>query len=197
MAIATRSAILRIMHRGPFTIELKSEEIELIDSIQFNPHALKGKVQTDANGELVSQLLNSFIDRDAIPLERIKYFTEPEYNLSEPRKSRRDAFMQKSGNFETMIRHLDFLKYLHYFIHGANLPPKILTSFSDAVKECGQITSGDIAPLSSSARQLVRSYNLEPRLCADEFYKLCLDLNLHHMDAASIRTSIKQIRKKS
>lgn len=158
---------------------------------------MKGKVQTDANGALVSQLTNSLIDRDAIPLERIKYFTEPEYNLSEPRKSRRDAFMQRSGDFETMIRHQDFLKYLHYFIHGAKLPLQLLTSFSNTVKDCGLITSGDIATLSSSAKQLVRSYKLEPRLCADEFFKLCLDLDLSYFDAASIRTSIKQIRTKN
>lgn len=182
------------MHQGPFTIDLTPKEIELANSIKFNPRELNVQNYNE-NGELVFQLTNSLLNRKAIPNQRLKYFTEPEYNSIDRRKSRKDSFMQKSGNSETMIRHHDFLKYLHYFIHGANLPQQILTSFRDAVKDCGQITSGDIAPLSSRARQLVRSYNLEPRLSADEFYKLCLDLNLSHIDAASIRASVKQIRR--
>jgi hypothetical protein len=94
-----------------------------------------------------------------------------------------------------MIRHAHFLKYLWYFIHGADLPAVVVQAFRQSVDDCGPIISGDIAPLSMTARQLVRSYHLESKVAADEFYKLWLDLDMSASDAAAIRASVLQVRR--
>jgi hypothetical protein len=197
LAIVQASAILLAMDSGQFTIKLTADETELSNAIEFNAIALRDYIHAEANGELVYKLTSSLLKRSAIPAQRVKYFTDPEYNSSDNRKSRKTAFIQNSRTEEKMIRHPHFLKYLRYFIHGADLPTTIIKTFVEALKESGQIISGEIEPLSSLARRLVRSNKLDPNSSADEFYKLCLDLNLSHYDAGSIRSSVKKIIRKT
>jgi hypothetical protein len=183
------------MQHGPFTIELNSEEIALADAIKFDPHDTLGNTQAfHANGDLVTQLTDSLLKRKAIPDQRLSYFSDPEYHVGGRGSSRQELFLRQIGDREKMVRHGHFLKYLHYFIHGADLPPPVLTAFARAVEDCGMVTSGDIAPLSSTARQLARTHSLDAKIAADEFYKLCLDLDLSPDVAASIRSSVLQVR---
>lgn len=183
------------MEKNSFSIGLTSAEAELIESIKSNPIDTLNNVDAfHTNGTLVSQLTHSLLNRNAIPTQRLKYFTEPAYNIGGRGKSRQENFIRNAGGTENMIRHGHFLKYLRYFIHGANLPEDILTEFSNAVKECGNITSGDIDPLSKRARELIRTFNLVPKSAADEFYKLSLDLGLDPIDATSIYSSVLKIR---
>lgn len=185
------------MKQGLFTIELTPEEISLVEAIKFDPHATLGDTQAfHANGDLVVQLTTSLLDRDAIPVQRLRYFTDPDYYVGGRGSSRQSSFMGKGHDSESMMRHGHFLKYLRYFIYGADLPGPALQCFTQAVEGCGPITSGDIVPLRATARELARTYHLEPKAAADEFYKLCLDLNLGPSDAASIRSSVQQSKPK-
>lgn len=183
------------MERGPFTIELTPGEIALVDAMRFDPLAFSNDHQAfRANAELAHQLTNRLLERDAIPVQRLRYFTDADYNPGGRGSSRRDVF-ERNGTFgDALLRHPHFLKFLRYFIHGAELPSSILTPFTKAVEDCGSITSGDIAPLSAAARQLVRTHSLDSKAAAEELYKLCLDLGLGADDAASIRSSVQQVR---
>lgn len=183
------------MQNGPFTIELTPEEIALVEAIKFDPHDTLGNTQAfHANGDLVVRLTNGLLERKAIPDRRLSYFSDPEHHVGGRGSSRQELFLRQAGDREKMIRHGHFLKYLHYFIHGADLPPAVLTAFARAVEDCGMVTSGDIAPLSSTARQLTRTHLLNPKAAAEEFYKLGLDLDLSADAAASIRSSVLQVR---
>ncbi|MES1985902.1 MAG: hypothetical protein V4461_13205 [Pseudomonadota bacterium] len=167
----------------------------MVAAIKFDPHDTLGDTEVfHANGDLVVQLTNSLLKRKAIPDQRLSYFSDPENNVGGRGKSRRDSFINNGHDSESIMRHGHFLKYLHYFIYGANLPAQAIKSFSQAVEDCGSITSGDIAPLSATARQLVRTHRLAPKMAAEEFYKLCLDLDMSASDAGCIRSAVLQVR---
>lgn len=183
------------MEKGSHTIDLTPDERALAEAIRFDPHATLGNPPAfHANGDLVVQLINRLLKRKAIPDQRLSYFSDPDYNVGGRGKSRRDSFVQKGHDDESLMRHGHFLKYLFYFIYGADLPAPVVQAFRRAVEDCGPITSGDIAPLSSMARQLARTHRLNAKEAADEFYKLGLDLGLSPDNAASIRSSVLQVR---
>src|SRR3546814_12411716 len=96
--------------------------------------------------------------------------------------------MRKVRSHEEMVRHGHFLKYLHYFIYGAKLHAPAIQAFKAAVDDCGAITSGDIAPLETVARHLVRANHLAPQEVATAFYKLCTALDLDTSDEACLET---------
>lgn len=183
------------MKHGPYTVELTPEETVLADAIEYDPHMSLGDTQKfHANGDLVVQLMDRLLKRQAIPDQRLSYFSDPEFNVGGRGSSRRDSFIKHGHDDDSALRHAHFLKFLRYFIYGADLPEPVLQAFVEAVEDCGLITSGDIAPLSSTARQLARAHRLVPKVAADEFFKLCLDLGLDPSDAASVRSSVLQIR---
>ncbi|MBS1098423.1 hypothetical protein JK191_12855 [Gluconobacter sphaericus] len=83
---------------------------------------------------------------------------------------------------------------LRYFIQGASLPPLAEEAFTRAAHDCGPFSSGDMAPLGMTARQLARMQRLEPKAAADEFFKLCRDLGMSAGYAGSIRSSVQQLK---
>lgn len=183
------------MERGLFTIELIPDEVALMDAIQFDSLAFGRNHQAfTANADLAHQLTTRLLERHAIPDQRLRYFTDAEYNPGGRGNSRKDWFERNGTAGDALLRHPHFLGYLRYFIHGADLPPAVLTAYARAVEDCGSITSGDIQPLSATARELVRAHRLDPKPAADEFFKLCLDLDLDPQDAGSIRSSVLQVR---
>src|SRR3546814_87356 len=171
------------MTQSPFTIDLTSEENDFVNAIQFDPRNTLGDTKSfHANGDLVIRLTESLLKRKAIPTQRLNFFSDPDYHVAGRGSSRQELFMRKVRSHEEMVRHGHFLKYLHYFIYGAKLPAPAIQAFKAAVDDCGAITSGDIAPLGTVARHLVRANHLAPKEVADEFYKLCLDLDLDPSD---------------
>ena len=158
------------MKHGPYIVELTPEESVLADAIEYDPHALLSDTQKfHANGELVVRLTSSLLKRKAIPDQRLSYFSDSEFNLGGRGSSRRDSFIKHGHDDDLAMRHGHFLKFLRYFIYGADLPKSVLQTFAQAVDDCGSITSGDIAPLGSTARQLARTHRLVPKAAADEF----------------------------
>ena len=146
------------------------------------------------NAEIAHRLTTSLLDRGGIPDARLRHFSQPEYFPGGRGASRQDMFTRNGNSHEETLRHPHFLKHLRFFIHGAALPSSIIEAFSEAVQDCGMVTSGDLASLGASARKLARSHRLEGGAAADEFFKLSLDLGLSAGQAASIRASVKQLR---
>jgi hypothetical protein len=121
-------------------------------------------------------------------------FTDPEYFPGGRGKSRKDSFVKHGNDHDETLRPPHFLKYLRYFVHGADHPEAIIRQYTGAVKDCGMVSSGDIPKLGAKARNMARTHRLEGSTAADEFFKLSLDLGLSAGQSARIRESVKQLR---
>lgn len=178
-----------------FTIELTAPEKEMLASLSFDPLSFKGDHAAFLrNADLAHQLTTLLIKRRGIPEHRVRYFTDCEYNPGGRGKSRQDSFVKHGNDHDGMLRHPHFLKFLRYFIHGADLPNVIIRQYSDAVKGCGMVTSSDVPELGAKARNMARVNRLEGSSAGDEFFKLSLDLGLSAGQSARIRESVKQLR---
>ncbi|NJS13619.1 MAG: hypothetical protein HC788_02145 [Sphingopyxis sp.] len=183
------------MDRNRFTIELTDEESAIASALNFNQVAFASNYDGYLiNADLAHRLTTSLLNRGAIPQHRARYFADPELYPGGRGASRQDNFVRHGNSHDEILRHPNFLKYLRYFVYGAELPAAVIAAFADAVEDCGMVTSGDIVPLGQKARQLARSHSLERTAAAEEFYKLCLDLGLSPNQSASIRTSVLQLR---
>lgn len=102
---------------------------------------------------------------------------------------------ERNGNRgDEIMQHPHFLKYLRYFLFGADLPADMVAAFSERVKSLSPISSGDQEELWELAREQLNARRLEPSIVADEYFKLCLDCGVHVMHAKHIREVIKQMR---
>lgn len=139
------------------------------------------------------QLFQSIAGRKGFPVHRIEWFQNPSFNPGGRGKSRRKQF-EENGTFgPEIIEHPHFTKYLNYFILGPFLPLPLMEEYSAFSKSLQPITSGDIEPLRKEARRLIRSYDLSSTE-ADEFYKLCLEIDIPEMYAESIRRAVLEVR---
>jgi hypothetical protein len=174
-------------------IELTPQEKELVSKIDFNPTSAEhhDAEYWRAVGEASVALMRSLIARKGVPEIRTKYFTDPEFNIGGRGKSRAAGFERSGTRGEAIFRHGNFLKYLHYFLYGPELPPGVVEAFRNKIAEIGFVTSSDIVPLGAFARQLARTNRLGGADSAEEFFKLALELGLELHEARVIRDSVK------
>lgn len=175
-------------------IKLTEDERVLLAQIELDASALANHHAARQNGEAVCSLMRSLISRNAIPEHRLKFVSDSAYNRGGRGRSRLDIFEKNGTRGEDIFRHPHFLSCLRYFVYGANLPPRIAQTFHSEVAECGSVTSGDIKPLCSFARQQVRANSLEPHDAAEEFFKLALDCGLDPDYANYIRDAVRKVR---
>lgn len=178
------------------SIELTSEEETLVSKIDFHPASSEhhGVEYWRGVGEASLALMKSLVARGVIPEARTKYFTDPEFNVGGRGKSRAATFEKNGTRGEAIIRHPHFLKYLHYFLYGPDLPENVTIAFRKKVGDIGFVTSSDIAPLGALARQLTRANGLNSGDTGEEFFKLALDCGLEMHEARFIRDSVKSAR---
>jgi hypothetical protein len=179
-----------------FTIPLEADEAKILKGLSFDPLSFQNDHEGFLrNADLAHQLATSLIERKGIPEHRMRYFTDPEYYPGGRGRSRHDSFVRHGNDDDETLRHPHFLKYLRYFVHGADLPVAIIQQYADAVEHCGMVTSSDIPELGAKARSLARNHGIEGGAAADEFFKLSLDLGLSAGQSARIRESVKQLRR--
>lgn len=172
------------------TIEMTVDEKALVDVIDF---------QTDfrdrdavlpmlaAAGKVMPMLLA----RGAIPERRQQCFTQPGWGAG--RKSRLEVFEGNGTKGAEIFSHGNFLKFLRFFIHGADLPAAVMTAMREQVADPQWFTSSDREPLRKLARQLARAHGLDGSN-ADEFMYLCADLGLDVDDADSVRRAVRDVK---
>lgn len=176
-------------------IALTDSEKTLLEQIalapQFGVQEYEAAVR---NGSLACALMHSLIARDAIPEPRARYFSDPDYKAGKVKGSRRDMFERNGNHGDEVYRHPNFIKYLLYFINGADLPAQLIKTFRSEIESLDGPSSSDLEPLRKMSRQLVRQHRLQPYEASGEFYKLALDcgLSLHFSD--SIRRTIREMR---
>ena len=140
------------------------------------------------------KLSKSLLKRKVIPSIRIKYFTEPEFNIGGRGKSREEIFKRNGTEGELILKHPGFHKYLKYFILGPDLPLEIINEFRKLVDNCKPVTSGDIELFCKLSSKQVKANQLYSNSIAEEYYKLCLELELSEVMARIIRDKIKKIK---
>lgn len=177
-------------------LELTAEEQALLGRINFHSASPEEHEPGywNAVGDASLGLMKSLIERNAIPEVRTRYFTDPDFNIGGRGCSRAGIFEKNGTHGEAIFRHAHFLKYLHYFLYGPDLPPQVTESFQRKIAEIGFVTSSDIVPLGAFARQLKRANRLNASDPAEEFFKLALDCGLELHEARLIRDSVKAAR---
>ena len=93
-----------------------------------------------------------------------------------------------------MMRSASFLKYVRYFVCGADLPAPIRTEFGEKAKRFGQVGPSDALELGNFARTATRRYGLAPHDVYDEFFKLALDCGIWVSHAKVIAERVRKLR---
>jgi hypothetical protein len=158
---------------GDFSIDLSEEYEQRIEKL-----------------EIARSLAQSLIARNAIPLIRVNYFVKPEYNLGNPRSSKKDGFERKGVTGEAIPKHPHFLPYLKYFIYGAELPEPLKQGFYSI-----KLDSFDDDDFIEKAWPKMKAYltanrHLDRNTIAEEIFKLCLDLEVDLTYAKRLRNKI-------
>ena len=94
------------------------------------------------------------------------------------------------------------LKYLGYFLCGADLPDDLIEMFIvDAEKgyvSFNYVTSSDITPICKAARKVariaIRQHRFSKSHVAEEFFRLCIDIGLDLGDARIVRDDVMRIK---
>lgn len=157
---------------------LEQADLALIDLNISHPTHDQGRAAYLSNQAPILRLLKSLSDRNGVPEQRVKYWSDPRYHSGRPKGSRRDMFERNGNHGSEIFIHPNFIHYLRYFLFGCELPGPVITAFEDAVGTPEMVSSSDVVPLGAAARKLVRDYRLNAHSAAEEFFKLCLDLNL-------------------
>lgn len=146
----------------------------------------------NANKKPILVLLKSLGNREAIPQERLNYWNDPRYNTGKGKMSHKGVFESNNCTGQDIYTHPHFLPFLNYFLFGPNLPDEVISKFEAKVKNPEWVTSGDILPISTYARNLTRQHHLDVSSAPEEFFKLCLDMGLGPDTAKSVRRSVMQ-----
>lgn len=146
-------------------IELTVQERKLFDEIRFN--STRHEELRHSMMPMVA-LSKSLLKRDAIPKVRLLYFTDPERNHGGRGESRQNVFERNGTSGSEILAHPHFMKYLHYFACGPDLPPAVIAEFKEVARFSGYLTGGDVVDLIPVARAAVRLGQFEPTGAADE-----------------------------
>lgn len=178
------------IHRSP-DIQLTEEELSLLRLIRFDSHRIE---DLRASSGPMQTLARSLLDRRAVPVVRLQYFTDPERNPGGRGKSRKEIFNSNGTAGSAILTHPHFLPYLYYFIHGPRLTDSIIKQFWGAAKLGGYLSSSDIEDLKEQAKSCIKELRLDPHWAADEFHKLALECAASVSSAATLRQHLRSVR---
>lgn len=176
-------------------IELNQAENEWYKSLDSFRISLEEKFEDRILKLNNSRLLTtSLLKRNAVPEIRVKFFTDPAYNLSDTRKSKRQIFEQNGTSGTEIFSHPDFLKYLKYFIHGADLPTTLKDQLS-LMKESSFYDDDFV----EKAYPILRAYFKESgsndrHSFVEETFKLFLDLGVDLRFSKVLRDKLMKAR---
>lgn len=176
-----------------YKIALTPEEKRLVDTIQLDITKVDYAI-VQKNGDAILALLKLLSKRNAIPAVRLKFWTDPNYQIGRLKASHKGLFERNGCTGEDIYRHPHFLPYLNYFLFGADLPASLITEFVAKVGNPKWVTSGDVVPIGTCARHLTKRYGLNKTHAAGEFFKLALDVGLDLYVAQSVYRSVMQLR---
>lgn len=174
-------------------IELSIEEIALLREITLDVDP-RDQNAMESNQSVVPKLMNLLLSRGAIPSHRLAYFNEPEYRSGRLKGSHRSLFEKNGTAGAEIYEHYSFLKYLRYFVLGADLPEPAIREFRGQVERLEPITSDDVQDLWEIAKAIVKKHQLQPHDKAEEFFKLCLDCGVFLTHANHVKDAVSKMR---
>ena len=172
-----------------YAIELSDEEATLLSGIELDQSTLDHE-QYERQGPLVLSLLKSLAERNAIPEVRLRYWSDPEYQIGRLKASHKGLFERNGRQGDEIYTHPHFLKYLRYFLYGAQLPARAIAAFEEVVGNPDWVSSGDIADIAKGTRRIVREHGLQTE--HEEFYRLALDVGLSQWLAKAVRDAVSR-----
>ena len=174
-----------------YQVDLTEDETEILNGIELDQTALDHE-QYKRQAPLILELLRSLAERNAIPEIRLKYWLDPEHQIGRLKASHKGLFERNGRQGDEIYTHPHFLKYLRFFLFGAQLPARAIAEFEEVVGNPEWVSSGDITDISKGTRAIVRKYGLQDE--DEEFYWLALDVGLSQWFAKSVRDAVKQVR---
>lgn len=175
-------------------IENEGELLRGIDLRDRIPSGEDARAIHLANVAPIRALMRSLIDRDAIPDPRKRYWEDPDYNTDRGKGSHKEMFERNGVYAPEVYTNPHFLRFIRYFLYGAELPAVVINAFEAQVGNPEWFTSGDYPPLRSLVRNLMRQNRLDHHAAPEEFYKLTLDVGLGHYAAHDVRHTAMQVR---
>lgn len=176
-----------------YAITLTEDELMLVREIEFDASKLDHEAYV-RQAPLILDLLRSLVERNAIPEIRLRYWTDPSFKSGRIKASHKELFERNGTKGQEIYTHPSFLKYLRYFIYGANLPAAVVAAFENTVGNPDWVSSGDIQGICKSVRALMRQFALDKGRAPEEFYRLSLDFGLSHTYAEAVKRAAKQVR---
>jgi hypothetical protein len=173
-----------------YAIELTEEESALLADIELDALRLD-HVRLERQGPQVLRLLKSLVDRGAIPEARLRYWSDPEYQIGRVKASHKGLFERNGTQGQEIYTHPHFFEYLRYFLFGAQLPQQAIAEFEEIVGNPEWVTSGDVTKITKGTRRIVREHGLQGK--DEEFYRLALDMGLSQSFARTARDAVKQV----
>lgn len=173
-------------------LELTVEERALFDRINLSDKLETG-VPGLINAEVVPALMSMLLSRGAIPAHRLEYFNEPQYALGQ-NTSYRGRFELNGNSEDEMYGHYSFRKFLRYFLCGADLPGRVMVAFRKTIASCDRVSPSDVPDLERIAVKLMREYDLQPHVTADEFLRLSLDEGVHSSHVIRLFDYLRKVR---
>ena len=136
------------------------------------------------------RLTESLLARNAIPENRIEYFTNPAYRFGHGNKSRYYYFQQNLGEGQSVIEHQSFIKYLDYFIHGSKLTQELKNQL-DRIRD-NNYDSDVYEEARLTLRSFYKSYIQKGKKSdfAEEVFKHCLDIGMSLHNAGNVRSVV-------
>jgi hypothetical protein len=138
-------------------------------------------------GQKQRALMNSLLERKAIPIHRFKWLDDPDFFICS-KKSRFQVFRDNFGATDDRIfehPHWYSNGYLPFLVGVISLPDQVVEAFrADAER---RMNNG--YDMGMKYRAVAKSLRL-PKKSAEEFFKLALDCGYDHYDCRSIRDII-------
>jgi hypothetical protein len=92
----------------------------------------------------MEELMRSLLELNAIPEARRRFFFRSDLLHSWTRAFASPGLESNGTRGDAIFRHPHFVKYLHYFVYGSDLPKPVIETFQQKVIDCGKpFTSGD------------------------------------------------------
>lgn len=175
-------------------IELFKEELELYKKVEeFNLKSSFLKRQNSLNA--LKNLTQILLERNAIPEDRIKYFTDENYQTGRTTKSRFEVFRSKRQSDDEILRDPNFIKYLRFFINGADISEVIekeaIRIFENPIYHDDAIQELFIF---IKSRKYIPVDNSERKRFAEELFKLVVDLKCELQQCFNLRSKVMSIK---
>lgn len=177
----------------PKPVELTEQENTLAEEVRDAARLLRNNhdyERTINAGYASRQLMESLLKREAIPEQRLRYFTDAAYNSGHTKGSRYELFRRNTASNSEMYEHPHFWKYLLYFLDGPELPSEVAERFAslcaDQVRDHGSVEK--------LARATARTIPGDPAEKAEELFKLVMECGGTLSEATNVRRTVRTIK---